>query len=95
MNRQLREYLYKNLYYNPQVHEPNRRAAEMLRALFFYYLEHPEEIGRQTRRGSGKEGLHRLVCDYLAGMTDRYVVVEYRRLIDPHGPKLAGVAGLG
>ena len=95
LNRQLREYLYENLYYNPQVHEPNRRAAEMLRALFFYYLEHPEEIGRQTRRGSEKEGLHRLVCDYLAGMTDRYVVVEYRRLIDPHGPKLAGVAGLG
>ncbi|MBU6410453.1 MAG: deoxyguanosinetriphosphate triphosphohydrolase [Verrucomicrobiota bacterium] len=80
LNLQLRDYLYKNLYYNPVVHEPNRRAAKMLEQLFGHYLKHPDEIGKATRRRVNKAGLHRTVCDYLAGMTDRYVLLEHRRI---------------
>jgi dGTPase len=80
LNLELRKYLYKNLYYNPVVHQPNLRAVRMLKCLFKYYLAHPREIGKGARRRSRKTGLHRAVCDYLAGMTDRYVALEYKRI---------------
>ena len=80
LNLELRKYLYKNLYYNPVVHQPNLRAVNMLGQLFNYYLKHPKEIGDSSRRRLKKIGLHRAVCDYLAGMTDRYVMLEYERI---------------
>ena len=63
LNLELRKYLYKNLYYNPVVHQPNLRAVRMLKRLFKYYLAHPREIGKGARRRSHKSGLHRAVCD--------------------------------
>jgi dGTPase len=80
LNLELRKYLYKNLYYNPVVHQPNLRAVKMLGQLFNYYLKHPKEIGDSSRRRLKKIGLHRAVCDYLAGMTDRYVMLECERI---------------
>ena len=79
-NLELREYLYENLYYNPKVHEPNQRGVKLLEALFAHFLKHPKEIGSQSRARIESEGLHRAICDYLAGMTDRYVVLEHARL---------------
>jgi len=80
LNLQLRNYLYKNLYYNPEVHEPNRRAVRMLEELFVYYLQHHNEVGEQSRKRARKDGWHRAVCDYLAGMTDRYAIQEHQRV---------------
>jgi dGTPase len=80
LNLELRDYLYKNLYYNPEVHGPNVRAVRMLGELFNYYLAHPKEIGESSRRRLKKVGTHRAVCDYIAGMTDRYVLQESKRL---------------
>jgi len=80
LNLELRNYLYKNLYYNPVVHQPNMRAVKLLGQLFNYYLKHPKEIGDSSQRRLKQTGLHRAVCDYLAGMTDRYVMLEYERV---------------
>jgi dGTPase len=80
LNLELRHYLYKNLYYNPVVHEPNLRAVKMLEQLFKYCLAHPKEIGEGSQKRIKKTGLHRAVCDYLAGMTDRYVMLESERI---------------
>ncbi|HEY4417806.1 MAG TPA: deoxyguanosinetriphosphate triphosphohydrolase [Verrucomicrobiae bacterium] len=80
LNLELRDYLYKNLYYNPVVHQPNLRAVRMLPELFNYFLKHPKEIGESGQRRLKKIGLHRAVCDYIAGMTDRYVMLEYQRI---------------
>jgi dGTPase len=80
LNLELRHYLYKNLYYNPIVHQPNLRAVKMLEQLFKYCLAHPKEIGESSRKRLKKIGLHRAVCDYLAGMTDRYVMQECERI---------------
>ena len=80
LNLELRNYLYKNLYYNPVVHEPNLRAVKMLGELFKYYLAHPKEIGESAQKRARKTGLHRAVCDYIAGMTDRYVMLEHQRI---------------
>jgi dGTPase len=80
LNLELRKYLYQNLYYNPQVHQPNLQAVQMLEDLFHYYLEHLSEIGEQARKRARKLGRHQAVCDYLAGMTDRYAISIHQRL---------------
>ena len=79
-NLELRKYLYRNLYFSPQVDEANTRAVRILAELFKFYVAHPREIGEQSQRRIRREGRPRAVCDYLAGMTDRYVVQEYQRL---------------
>jgi len=80
LNLELRDYLYKHLYYNPEVYEPNRRAVRMLEELFVYYLQHHDQVGEQSRKRARKDGWHRAICDYLAGMTDRYAIQEHQRL---------------
>ncbi len=79
LNRELRAYLHANLYDNPVVHEPNERAVEMMEKLFRDYVAHPQHMGQQARRRIRRIGLHRAVCDYIAGMTDRYVMLEHQR----------------
>ena len=79
-NRALRRFLYQNVYYHPRVAEVNRRACEMLRRVFEAYLADPDRLGEGATRRVEKEGLHRTVCDYIAGMTDRYVMEEYARI---------------
>lgn len=83
LNAELRDFLYTNLYYNPQVHQPNLQAVQRLEQLFAFYLEHPDLVGEQSRKRAEKTGWHRAICDYLAGMTDRYVLLEYQRLLNP------------
>ena len=79
-NRALRKFLYQNVYYHPRVSEVNRRACEMLRRIFGEYLADPDRLGEAAIRRIEKEGLHRTVCDYVAGMTDRYLMEEYERI---------------
>ena len=79
-NRALRKFLYQNVYYHPRVSEVNRCACEMLRGVFEAYLLDPDRLGEGATRRIEREGLHRTVCDYVAGMTDRYLMEEYERI---------------
>ena len=79
-NRALRTFLYQNVYYHPRVAEVNVRACEMLRHVFETYLSDPDRLGDGATRRIETEGLHRTVCDYVAGMTDRYLMEEYARV---------------
>lgn len=80
-NQELRRFLYKNVYYHPRVAEVNRRACEMLRAVFEAYVVNPELLGEAAAKRIEAEGLHRTVCDYIAGMTDRYLMEEHAKLV--------------
>lgn len=79
-NRKLRKFLYQNLYYHPRVAGANRRACALLKNVFNAYLKNPALLGKTALRRIAKEGLHRTVCDYLSGMTDRYLLEEHGRL---------------
>lgn len=79
-NRELRRFLYKNVYYHPRVAEVNRRACEMLRSVFEAYVVAPDLLGDAAAKRIESEGLHRTICDYIAGMTDRYLLEEHARL---------------
>ena len=79
-NRELRRFLYKNVYYHPRVAEVNRQACEMLRNVFEAYLLMPDLLGDAATKRIESEGLHRTICDYIAGMTDRYLIEEHARI---------------
>jgi len=80
LNAALRKFLYANVYYHPRVAEVNRRACEMLKKVFESYIANPKDLGDLAMRRLEQEGLHRTVCDYVAGMTDRYLMEEYARI---------------
>jgi dGTPase len=79
-NRELRRFLYQNVYYHPRVAEVNQRACEMLRKVFESYIVDPSQLGETAAKRMEAEGLPRTVCDYIAGMTDRYLLEEHARL---------------
>jgi dGTPase len=81
LNAELGKFLYDNLYDNPAVNEPHIRARKVLEALFKHYLGHHLEIGTRARKQARQDGWPRAVCDYLAGMTDRYALVDHQRLV--------------
>jgi len=78
--KQLREFLYANLYFHPEVNGANQRACHMMAAVFEAYLRDPSEIGREATQRVPNCGLHRAAGDYIAGMTDRYLLREHARL---------------
>jgi len=88
LNSELRRYLYKNVYFNPVVHEPNARAVKMLEDLFHYLMKHHQAVGELSQKRARKCGWPRAICDYLAGMTDRYVMQEHQRLLGT--PQVSG-----
>ncbi len=80
-NQDLRRFLYQNVYYHSRVAEVNRQACEMLRSVFEGYVRSPDLLGEGATRRIETEGLYRTVCDYIAGMTDRYLMEEHARLV--------------
>jgi len=79
-NAALRKFLYANVYYHPRVAEVNERACEMLKKVFESYVADPGQLGDVATKRIEQEGLHRTACDYVAGMTDRYLLEEYARI---------------
>lgn len=92
-NIHLRKFLFQNLYRNPVVQEPNDRATRLLTELFHHYFSNLNEIGPSSRKRADSIGAPRAVCDYLAGMTDRYVILEYQRIFNENPwPELVGLS---
>jgi dGTPase len=90
MNLELKQFLRENLYQHYRVHRMSRKAYDILTALFDAFINDikilPPEAREQCaimQRESGDKGIARGVADYIAGMTDRYAIVEYERIFNP------------
>ena len=81
----LRDFLFENVYRNPVAKSEETKAKEMLCRLFEYYVAHPDALPALYRKNWEEETLERCVCDFLAGMTDRYAIEVYSSL---HIPKV-------
>ena len=81
---ELHEFLTKNLYRNFRVTRMSDKARRFIVELFNLYLEKPEQLPPSDQEKIEKCGLHRTICDYIAGMTDRYALDEYKKLFDPY-----------
>jgi dGTPase len=79
-NMDLRRYLYRNMYFAEEVYLPNRRAVRMLEDLFHYYTRHHAHLEPLIGKRAKIDGWPRAICDYLAGMTDRFAIQEHERI---------------
>lgn len=86
MTRELKRFLYENLYRHPRVMRMQVKAERVITALFEVYVAEPAQLPREVQRKLNDRSLHRVVCDYIAGMTDRYALQEYAKLFDPFEP---------
>ncbi|NOZ06038.1 MAG: deoxyguanosinetriphosphate triphosphohydrolase [Chloroflexi bacterium] len=82
-NQNLKSFLYRRLYRHYRVVRMAVKAERFLSELFGAYIAEPEQLPTETQYRLDETNLYRVVCDYIAGMTDRYALQEYRRLFDP------------
>lgn len=80
MTVNLKEFLFKNIYWNDQVLEVNRACADKIEELFDLYMNKEETRSDFINRIAPRYGLECAICYYLAGMTDRFAIEEYNRL---------------
>ncbi len=84
-NVELKSFLLRKFYQHWRVMRMAAKAQRILRALFDAYCEDVRQLPPhiQTRVQSGPESAQRVICDYIAGMTDRFAIQEYGKLFDP------------
>jgi dGTPase len=77
----LKRFLSAHLYSNPAISEDRDRSVAALDSLFQFFMENPDRMPRFYSALAKTESRHRVVCDYIAGMTDRYVLRRCRDLL--------------
>ncbi len=82
-NRALKDFLYENMYYHYRIVRMKNRADNFLGRLFETYIKKPTQLPPEYQSRIEKQGVHRVVADYIASMTDRSALLEYRQLFDP------------
>jgi dGTPase len=60
------------------------KAKRFIQELFKVYVDKPEQLPSDIQKRIPQDGVRRVVCDYIAGMTDRYALDEYKKLFDPY-----------
>jgi len=78
----LRDFLYESVYESEKIIKEFKKAKKILHDLYAYYLEHMEEVFADIPKEE-KLNKHRIVCDFIAGMTDRFALMTYERLFLP------------
>jgi len=84
MRKPLREFLTKNLYQHFRVIRMANKAYRFIMDLFTVYLENPNQLPPTTKARLVGEDKQRVICDYIAGMTDRYALDEYKKFFEPY-----------
>jgi dGTPase len=82
-NRELKDFLYSNLYRHYRVVRMAVKAERIISELFEAYRAEPAILPNHVQKKISSRGLERTICDHIAGMTDRYAVEEHKRLFDP------------
>ncbi len=80
---ELRDFLFKNVYFNPKAKKEEEKAKTMLETMFDYFVRYPEKMPDAYQRNIAEEGVPRCVCDYISSMTDRYAIDLYTKLFIP------------
>jgi dGTPase len=81
---QLKTFLFENMYKHYRVIRMCVKAKRFIQELFDEYVKNPLQLPPITKNNIEKYGLERAVCDYIASMTDRYALIEYKKLFDPY-----------
>jgi len=79
----LRKFMFENVYRNPAAISEEKKARSLLAALFEYYISNPDELPEEYLLIAEKDGTETAVCDYIAGMTDKFAVMKFQQLYQP------------
>ena len=79
----LRAFMFERVYKNPVAKGEESKARRILQELYEYYIKHPEALPEDFQPQITFEGMGRTVCDYIAGMTDKYAMYKYSELFIP------------
>jgi dGTPase len=84
--KQLKEIMQERLYRHYRVSRMTEKAGRVIARLFETYMSEPRQMPEHVlaRAEVGGEPIARIVADYIAGMTDRFALDEYRKLFDPN-----------
>jgi dGTPase len=79
--KQSKEFLYENLYYSPSLSGEKEDAERIVKELFTFWMDHPEALPHNYRDKVEKkeDPLPRVICDYIAGMTDNFIIEQYEK----------------
>ena len=77
--RQLKDFLYENLYFSPALGGEKDDAERIVGELFAHWMESPDDLPRSYREKAQHEPLPRVICDYIAGMTDPFIAEQYEK----------------
>jgi len=80
-NARLKQFLGAHVYSHPAISDDRDRSVAALDALFCFFLEHPDRMPRHYSELAQNEPRHRVVCDYIAGMTDHFLLRQCRELL--------------
>ena len=84
LRKPLRAFLIENLYHHYRVIRMSNKAKRFIQELFKIYITNPNQLPPHIQKNIPADGVRRVVCDYIAGMTDRYALDEYKKLFDPY-----------
>src|SRR5260370_42125310 len=76
-NRELKRFLFAHIYDHPAITEDRDRSVKCLQELFIYYLGHDGSMPASYEELAQKESRHVIVCDYIAGMTDQFLLRQH------------------
>ena len=81
----IRQYMFENVYTNPKGKSQDKKAQNVLRVLYHYFMKHPEQLPEENKRMMAEHGIttDRAVCDYLSGMTDQYTIELFEDIYVP------------
>ncbi len=82
--KKLQEFLFKNVYQHYRVARMAGKAKRFLEELFIAFINNPKQLPSEYQRWVEEAGLYQAVCDYIAGMTDRFAQDEYKKLFYPY-----------
>ncbi|MCQ1530824.1 deoxyguanosinetriphosphate triphosphohydrolase [Lutispora saccharofermentans] len=81
--KQLRNFMYDHVYIGSKAKVEEVKVKYIIRQLYEFFIANPEEIPQDLRMKLPCESIHRLTCDYIAGMTDRYALNKYKAIFLP------------
>lgn len=79
----LRTFMFQHVYTNPVAKGEESKAKDIIRRLFEYYSKHPDKLPADFIPQLDFDGMERIVCDYIAGMTDKYAIYKYSEIFIP------------
>ena len=80
---ELRKFMFQRVYTNPVAKGEEAKAKDIIRSLFDYYAKHPDKLPADFIPQLDFDGMNRIVCDYIAGMTDKYAIYKYSEIFIP------------